>query len=141
MSGQANQVPVYFFLGFRLLEAIYKRKDDTELKSFGVKIVESEFNQISTVHVMTAQFNMIFENQQESTFMFNAGFQINDLDWYHHIHKKQLDALFFSVVFPYIREKIHSLTNDYRRSIIIPTIDLRQADLSEGATFYKQPST
>ncbi len=88
---------------------------------------------------MTAQFNMFFGDQQESTFIFNAGFQINDRNWYQGIQKKQIDALFFSVVFPYIREKIHSLSNDYRGSVNIPTIDLRQADLSEGATFYKQP--
>ncbi|MFA7157225.1 MAG: hypothetical protein WC123_06000 [Bacilli bacterium] len=135
---KSNNKPVYFFLGFRLLEATFKRSSDEPIKSFGVKIIDSSFDDNTGIHVITTQFSMIINKEDESTFVFNSGYQVNDLEWYKSIDKEQIDALFFSVVFPYIREKIHSLTNDYRGSVDIPIIDLRHANLSEGATFTKE---
>ncbi len=135
---KSNNKPVYFFLGFRLLEATFKRSSDELIKSFGVKIIDSSFDNNTGIHVITTQFSMIINKEDESTFVFNSGYQVNDLEWYKSIDKEQIDALFFSVVFPYIREKIHSLTNDYRGSVDIPIIDLRHANLSEGATFTKE---
>ncbi len=136
-KNKSGNMPVYFFIGFRLLEGTIKRTSDDELKSFGVKILDSTFNESNLIHVLTMQFNMKFENDEESTFVFNSGYQVNDMDWYKQLEKAQIDALFFSVMFPYVREKIHSLTNDYRGSVNIPIIDLRHADLTEGATFEK----
>ena len=132
-----SNLPVYFFLGFRLLEGNIKRTGDDKLKSFAVKILESIFTEESSLHVITIQFSMTFENNDESTFIFNSGYGINDMEWYGQLKKEQIDALFFSVMFPYVREKIYSLTNDYRGSVDIPIIDLRHADLTKGATFHK----
>jgi hypothetical protein len=133
-----HSTPVYFFLGFRLLEATYRRTTNASIKTFGIKIIDSEYNEKNSIHTLTAQFNLTFEKEEESSFVFSAGYLINHVDWYHHMKKEQQDALFFSVVFPFIREKIHSLSNDIRGSIDIPIIDLRQADLSKGAIFTKK---
>ena len=43
----------------------------------------------------------------------------------------------FTVLFPFIREKIHSLTNDARGTVDIPILDLRFANLNDGITFSK----
>ncbi len=134
---QVNK-PVYFFLGFRLLETTFKRTSNESIKSFGIKIIDSKFDETTGIHVLTTQFSMIINKEDESTFIFNSGYQINDYKWYKNMDKAQIDALFFSVVFPYIREKIYSLTNDNRGSLDIPIIDLRNANLTEGATFTKE---
>ena len=133
-----SNAPVYFFLGFKLLEGNFVRFNDKPMKSFGIKILDSIFDTESSIHVMTTQFSMNFDEEEESSFIFNSAYQINDIEWYQKLKKEQVDALFFSVVFPYIREKIHALTNDNRGSVDIPIIDLRHADLSEGATFTKE---
>jgi hypothetical protein len=133
-----TNVPVYFFLGFRLLEATYKHRNDDTLTSFGIKIVESLLDKKNRDHALTIQFNMTIGKNEESTFIFNSGYQINDFEWYNSLAKEQIDALFLSVLFPYVREKVYSLTNDYRGNIDIPIIDLRHADLTEGAIFEKE---
>ena len=134
---QESNMPVYLFLGFRLLEATFKRHSDEPIKSFGIKITSSTYDEKTGIHALTIQFSMMIDQEDESTFVFSSGYKINDFEWYDSFEKKQIDALFFSVVFPYIREKIYSLTNDYRGSVDIPIIDLRHADLREGAIFTK----
>lgn len=139
-KNNTKNTPVYFFLGFRLLEATYKRTSDAPLESFGVKLLNSTLHEKTRTYILVVQFDMRFENGDESSFVFNGGYEVNDFKWYEQMKKEQIDALFFSVMFPYIREKIHSLSNDYRGSIHIPIIDLRHADLTEGATFKRNKS-
>lgn len=129
--------PVYLFLGFRLIEAVYKRLSDSPLDTFGVKIIESKLNS-DKVHILTIQFSMTFSESEESKFIFNAGYQINDFKWYKEMGKEQIDSLFFSVVFPYVREKIYSLSNDYRGCVDIPILDLRHVNLTNGITFNRE---
>lgn len=130
-----SNIPAYFFLGFRLLEANYKRTGEGPLKSFGIKIIDSNYVKKDKIHILTTQFSMFFDEDEESTFIFNSGYHINNTNWYGELEKDQIDSLFFSVVFPYIRQKVYSLTDDIRGNVDIPIIDLRQVDLSEGIIF------
>ena len=135
MKKNKENRPVYLFIGYRLTEVSLNRITNDSLDSFGIKLIESEYNEENELYIITSQFNMEFENNDESYFIFDAAFQINDTNWLSSMTKKQINSLLFSSVFPYIRQKIHSLTDDYRGSVDIPTMDLRQVDLSDGVTF------
>lgn len=43
--------------------------------------------------------------------------------------------MFTRKIFPYIREKVSSLTDDSRERFILPIIDLRNIRLSEGIKY------
>jgi len=116
----------------------YYRSVDDEISHCGSKIPDSDYDNVVNMHVSPIQFDMTFKDDENSQFIFNAGYKVNDLKWYNQLTQEQVDALFLSVLFPYVREKVNSLTNDYRGSINIPTIDLRQVDLKEGITFTKE---
>lgn len=128
-----NSIPVYSFIGYRNLESHYHHKNDGEVEEFGIKVEDSTFE--NDIHVMTLLFHLKYVGEEMSTFVFNAGFAINDLDWYDQVPKSNLNSIFLAVVFPYIRQKIQSFTDDYRGCVNIPTIDLRNVDLSKGITF------
>lgn len=132
-----NNEPVYSFLGYRLLQAMYIRTNDNPLETFGVKIMDSKLKE-NNIHLITVQFNMKFQGCEDSIFIFNAGFKINDHKWYTDMGNLRIDALFFSVLFPFIREKIFSLSSDYRKYIDIPILDLRNVNLSEGIEFSRK---
>lgn len=76
-----------------------------------------------------------FIEDDVSSFYFSACFRINDLDWKNQLKDEVLESLFVSVVFPFVREKIHSITDDSRGAFILPIIDLRNVSLSKGAKF------
>lgn len=40
-----------------------------------------------------------------------------------------------SVMFPYVREKIHSITDDSRGALNLPIINLRNVSLSKGVKY------
>ena len=48
-----SNTPVYFFLGFKLLEGNYFRFNDKPMKSFGIKIIDSLFDTKSSIHVLS----------------------------------------------------------------------------------------
>ena len=137
MKENTMNLPVYLFLGFRLLEVNYFRKEDNALESFGFHIIDSHFNQKNEVYSMTIRFHLKFSGDEESYFIFNTAFNIIDIEWYNNQPENQIKGLFLSVVFPYIREKVFSLSHDYRNSVEIPTLDLRGLDLKDAVIFEK----
>ena len=76
-----------------------------------------------------------FENCNVSSFTFSAGYKIFDEQWLENLNENSIKSLFFSVVFPFIREKINSFCDDSRGGLIIPIIDLRGIDLSNEVIF------
>ncbi len=132
-----DQSPVYDFLGYRLLKVSLFRNGSEDAEFFKVQVTNPRFLDL----FFSFQINIIikYPNNEESALLFDAGFKINDMKWKEGIGgDDQLSSILFSVVFPFIREKIFSLTNDNRRPLHIPIIDLRFADLSKGIEFTKR---
>lgn len=130
-----NNTPVYEFLGYRMLKANYNRQNNNPLEHFTIKSVKSIFNEETSVYALLLEVTIKFENDDHSVFIFDSAFKINDLSWKQQIPEEQLQSLFVSVMFPFVRGKIYSITEDLRIGIILPIIDLRQIDLSKGAKF------
>ena len=131
----AKNVPVYDFIGYKLLNAAYSRKNKTPVEYFIVKTADSIFNEKLRISEIFLEVTIKFIEDDISRFVFNAGFKINDLDWKNQLKDEVLESLFVSVVFPYVREKIFSITDDSRGAFILPIIDLRNVSLSKGAKF------
>ena len=131
----AKNVPVYDFIGYKLLNAAYSRKNKTSVEYFIVKTADSIFNEKLRIFEIFLEVTIKFIEDDISRFVFNAGFKINDLDWKNQLKDEVLESLFVSVVFPYVREKIFSITDDSRGAFILPIIDLRNVSLSKGAKF------
>ncbi len=136
MSKEETTLPVYSFLGYRLLEVKYNRILDGDMESFTLSILDFTLSEDS-IYVITFSLKLKFENNEESEFIFNAGFEINDTNWYESINENQIQSIFIATVFPYIRQKVNVLTDDYRGGVVIPIIDLKNKDISNGITYTK----
>ena len=69
--------------------------------------------------------------------MFSAGFKINDEKWFNELEENARNAMFFSVVFPFVREKINMICDDSRGGFMIPIIDLKTFNISKEVVFNK----
>ncbi|MCF7930629.1 MAG: hypothetical protein K9L02_03855 [Acholeplasmataceae bacterium] len=132
-----SSAPVYNFLGYHLLQAQYYRKLNSGIEKFSIKMTDHSYNKKTKNYVINfkifLKFNDIIE---ESVFEFEGGFHINDEKWKDEITSNMLNSLFFSVIFPYVRNKIYSITDDINTGVQLPIIDLRGVDLTKDTIFY-----
>lgn len=70
-------------------------------------------------------------------FIFENAFSINDKDWFESIDSNIKKVNFFSIAFPFIREKIFSITTDINPGLFILVLDVRQFDLSKEIKIVK----
>ena len=127
--------PLYQFLGYKMLESHFYRKTDDTIKYFTIHVLNNEYHKDSSIYNIFIKLKLKFENCDESTFTFLSGYKINDEKWLNSLNDNSIKSLFFSVVFPFIREKINSICDDSRGGLIIPIIDLRGIDLSNEVIF------
>jgi len=128
--------PVYNFLGYQMVLVDYKRVKNTNIEKFSIKTYDRKFDEKINCFSFNVQLELKYSEEEASKFIFSVGFRINDLEWKKQIKEEGIiESIFFATVFPYIREKIYSVTNDSRGAFNIPIIDLRNAKLNQGATF------
>ena len=123
--------PVYEFLGLKLLHCTYSREKNTEIEFLSINILNSAFDNKTNIITILYNIGLKFIDCENSNFIFSAGYKINDLEWKKAIGD-ELHSLCLSVAFPFIRNIIGNITDDFRGRIVIPMIDLRNADLSKG---------
>lgn len=115
--------PVYDFLGFSLNEIKYinKFKENTYI---GISIVKEEIieklSQYSLLIKITSDFA-----EEESSFLFQGFFKVNDFKWFKSLDENNRKSIFFAIVFPFIREKIFSITSDTKQGLFIPTLNIK----------------
>lgn len=115
--------PVYDFLGFSLNEIKYinKFKENTYI---GISIVKDEIieklSQYSLLIKITSDFA-----EEESSFLFQGFFKVNDFKWFKSLEGNNRKSIFFAIVFPFIREKIFSITSDTKQGLFIPTLNIK----------------
>ncbi len=127
-----HNIPVYDFLGFKVLEAHLNRSNDTLLNYFVLRVNNNDFNEINKIYSLHLFVQLQFDSCEASNYSFIAGFKINDEEWMKSLTNKGVNQLFTSIVFPYIRNYINNNTVDSRGSINLPIIDLRYGDLEKG---------
>jgi preprotein translocase subunit SecB len=131
----ATNIPVYEFLGYKLIKANYTRDKDTDVQSFSIKTYNRQYDNEKKIFSFLIQFILQYKDTDISEFIFVSAFKINDLDWKNNFNDNILESLFMTVTFPYIRQKITSITDDSRKSLTLPIIDLRNIDLTQGALY------
>lgn len=115
--------PVYDFLGYSLNEVKYinEHKENTYIS---ISVPNDFFDNDKNVYSLLICVSSDFA-KEESRFVFQSSYKINDLPWFNSINLNQRKAIFFSIVFPFIREKILSITSDSNPGLAIPIIDVR----------------
>lgn len=127
--------PVYQFLGFKTIESHFFRNTDKKIKKFSVQVLNSEYQKENKIYNIYIIIKLEFGDCKESSFIFIAGYKINNEQWMNELDENTINSLFFSVVFPFIREKINCLCDDTRGGLIIPIIDLRGIDVTKEVVF------
>ena len=127
--------PVYDFLGYCLNEIKYvnSQKENTYI---GISIQRDFYND------EMKQYSLIIKvttdcSEEESYFIFHAIFKLNDYNWFSGLESNEKRAVFFSFVFPFIREKILSITSDSNPGLFIPTLDVRTINFEKELKLVK----
>lgn len=126
--------PVYDYLGYRLVEVKYQNKKQMDNTYVNISMYGDELkNDIYSFYIkITTDFD-----SNEDYFIFEAAFNVNDKSWFEKLDENTRKAVFFGIVFPYVREKIFSITTDLTPGLFIPVLDLRQFDLSKEIRLIK----
>ena len=130
-------IPVYEFLGFNILKIDFLRVDEDIINKFSIHMNKSDYDSEEKIFSCLIKVKLYFNNDNESLFMFSAGFKINDEKWFNELEENARNAMFFSVVFPFVREKINMICDDSRGGFMIPIIDLKTFDISKEVVFNK----
>jgi hypothetical protein len=125
--------PVYSFLGYFLTKAAFSQTKYGERLIDKIEIKTSDFQKEEEKIGFHVDISITGESFT-SSFTFTTQYEINDEKWYDYFKddQKELISILFSSAFPFIRQAIFSLTNDSCEGLMIPTIDLRDVDLSGG---------
>ena len=127
--------PAYDFLGYKLLKVIFNRYNDEKLLRFSFKVTDQYNNEKDNEYSFCINTKLTFKENEESSFIFLSAFHINDINWYKELDEGFRDSLFFSVVFPFIRQKINEFCDDSREAIKIPIVNLKNTNLKKEVIF------
>lgn len=127
--------PVYEFLGYKLLKVRFNRYTDDNLEKFSFMILDKNYNEENNVYSFCINVMLKFKNNDESNFTFLTAFLINDKEWFLSLDSNLRDSMLFSIVFPFVRQKINELCDDSREATRLPIINLKNSRLDKEVTF------
>lgn len=123
------------FLGYHLRKCSYQRN----ISSKGLKSIALQVANIEHLPANKIRFDLIVNIElldgALSEFIYSCLFLINDRKWFEEANKDGNFAItqLFSIVFPYVRSSIASISNDSISSIQIPVINVIGMDILAGA--------
>ena len=129
-----QNLPKYDFRGFRLLKANISRVKDKTVNAFTLFSQKGVYNEENKIYELITEVTITF-GDEVNVFVFSAGFKINDIEWLEVMAEQTIISEFFSVVFPFIREKVFDFTSDFRPGFMIPIIDVKRFDLTKKVIF------
>ncbi len=121
--------PVYNFLGF-VTSSIHYVKTRENNTYISINLTNSNFDSNTKQYTISVRVAADFDDD-ESYFIFEAGFEINNLDWFNKLNEAQRKTTFFASLFPFIREKIFSITSDSNVGLFIPTISVENINFDK----------
>ena len=115
--------PAYSFLGYNTTEIRYinNHKGNTYV---GISILDDSYIEATRQYTLMIRLTSDFA-EEESSFIFQAVYQINDLKWYNELDKNLRKSIFFGMAFPFIREKVFAITSDSNPGLFIPTLNVK----------------
>ena len=129
-----QNLPKYDFRGFRLLKANVNRVKDSPLTSFSLFSQKGVYNEENKIYELISEVTITF-GEEVNVFVFSAGFKINDPEWIEVMAEQSIIAEFFTILYPFIREKIFAFTSDFRPGFMLPIIEVRRFDVTKKVTF------
>ena len=129
-----QNLPKYDFRGFRLLKANINRVKDSTLTSFSLFAQKGVYNEENKIYELISEVTITF-GEEVNVFVFSAGFKINDPEWVEVMAEQTLITEFFTILYPFIREKIFAFTSDFRPGFMLPIIETKRFDLTKKVTF------
>ena len=123
-------LPVYNFLGYKTVNIDYKNNGE-DSNNFVAISCSGKMSE-NDMYLLDINVSADFIKDNVSKFCFESAFKINDMEWFNKLTEQQKQSVFFSIVFPFIREKLFAITSDVRQGLFIPTLDLKTMDVSKG---------
>ena len=115
--------PVFSFLGYSILDIKYSNSHKGN-SYISISITKESFNEINNVYSLLIRIATDCSDE-ESIFVFQADYLISDLNWFKNTLVNEKKSMCFSIVFPFIREKILSITSDSTTGIFIPILNIQ----------------
>lgn len=126
---------LYKFLGFHLVEINFSCVLESSINEIRLNLESYNFNKQNQVDII-ANVEIDFENSKKNKFKYVAGYEIENKECPDSFNKEkdinEYLSLFFTSLFPFIRENISSVTKDSVNHILLPTIDCRAIPLQES---------
>ena len=129
-----QNLPKYDFRGFRLLKANLSRVKDKPVNSFSLFSQKGVYNEENMIYELITEVTVTF-GDEVNVFVFSAGFKINDAQWFEVMAEQTLITEFFTIVYPFIREKVFDFTSDFRPGFMMPVLEARRFDLTKKVIF------
>ncbi|MDY4788927.1 MAG: hypothetical protein SO253_06480 [Bacilli bacterium] len=114
---------LYHFLGYKILEIRYKNKNN-DSSYITISVPQDNYNKKKSIYSFLIKITTDFGND-DNYFLFQADFEIYNIDEFNNFESNEKKAYFLRIVFPFIREKIFSITSDTDQGLLLPTIDIR----------------
>ena len=129
--------PAYSFLGYNTTEIKYinNHKENTYV---GISILDDSYIETTKQYSLIIRVASDFADE-ESQFIFQAVYQINDTNWYNALDKNLRKSIFFGMVFPFIREKIYAITSDSNPGLFIPTLNVKDINFDNELKLVRMP--
>ncbi|MDY0278745.1 MAG: hypothetical protein RBQ97_11750 [Acholeplasma sp.] len=124
------KLPAFNFLGYNIQQIILKRLGNEQIEEIKIAITSAKYDENHKIYSLVINLNIDFTNSKNSLIEILGGFKINDesiLD-----NQDAINSIFAASLFPYIRTTLQLITSDDRPNIVIPTLDLRYLNLTNG---------
>lgn len=126
---------MFDFLGFKLTGVKYINTGEKDNTYISIDILDEEYTN-DNIYSILVKIGTDFD-KTEDYFIFEAAFAIKDKNWFLKLSESEKKYIFLNVVFPFIREKVFSITSDINQGLLIPVIDLKEFDLSKEIKLVK----
>ena len=124
----------YNFKGFKLLKANLSHLKELPVSSFTLFAQKGNYNEKHHIYELLIEVSYSFGDEM-NVFLFSTGFIIEDLQWLEIMADQTVVNELFGVAFPFIRERIYNFTSDIRPGFLMPTVDLKNFDITKKVVF------
>ena len=124
----------YEFRGYRILKIDYLRLKDQPMSSFTIGVKKNLWDPKTGIYELVSELELYF-GEEKSVVVFSIGYKIIDIEWLELMAEQTIVNELFRTGFPYVSQKIQTITSDFRPGIILPVLDLKKFDFTKKIVF------
>lgn len=129
-----DQIP-YMYLGFDIRKISFQKNQNEEFTELRISVDSQNFDKESNIYAFAVKIEIDYEESKNNELIYASGFQLFDEDVIKNIEKDEESSnylsVFLSIVIPFIRESIVSITKDAGKIVMMPTLDCRMISFDE----------